>query len=313
MISIWSAFVLDFFLGDPQWFPHPVRFIGRLVKALEKTIRLACKNEKQLLIGGGVLAAVCVSVVFFMTYIILEIAKTIHPWLFFGLNIVLMYFSIAANCLKFEGKRIEGYLLDGDMENSRKYLAYIVGRDVDGLGEPDIVRGTVETVAENTSDGVIAPLLYMLIGGAPLAMAYKAINTMDSMIGYKNEKYLYFGRAAARLDDAANYIPARLTGLLIVAASFFLRYDWKGSLRIMRRDGRNHTSPNSGFPEAAAAGAIGVRLGGVNRYFGVPSEKPYIGDPEKELEARDITKVVRLMYGSSLILLLLATLVATVV
>ena len=313
MQYIWAAFVLDFFFGDPEWFPHPVRFIGRLIKALEKTLRIPCKTDRQLFVGGGILVVVCVSFVFFFTYILLQIAKALNPWIYLILNVIFMYFTIAANCLKFEGARIEGYLLRGDVVNARKYLGYIVGRDVEKLEMPDIVRGTVETVAENTSDGVIAPVFYMIIGGAPLAMAYKAINTMDSMVGYKNDKYLYFGRVAAILDDIVNYIPARITGVLIGVSAFFLGLDERNSMRILRRDCRNHTSPNSGFPEAAVAGALGVQLGGLNSYFGVLSEKPLIGEKRREFEIADIHRTAKLMYGSTLVFLIISTIIWTLI
>ena len=309
MQYVWAAFVLDFILGDPEWFHHPIRFIGRLIKALEKSIRFACKSNNQLIIGGTVLVFICISVVFFLTFIILQIAKAINPWLYIIVNVLLMYFAIAAKCLKNEGARIRKYLINGDMENARKYLGYIVGRDVDKLEMPEIVRGTVETIAENTSDGVIAPLFYMIIGGAPLAMVYKAINTMDSMIGYKNENYLHFGKAAAILDDIANYIPARITGYLMVVGAFALRLDWKGSQKILKRDSKKHNSPNSGYPEAAAAGALGVRLGGVNSYFGVQSQKPFIGDRTREFEVEDITRASRLMYAASILFLYIATII----
>lgn len=309
MLSTWVAFTLDFFLGDPPWFPHPVRFIGNLIKVLEKTIRYFCKSAKQEIIGGGLLVFVCLSVIFSITLTIIEIARSIHPFLYFLVNSILMYFTIAANCLKFEGKRIAGFLKKGDLVNGRKYLGYIVSRDTAGLNEKEILRGTIETVAENTSDGVIAPLFYMIIGGAPLAMVYKGINTMDSMLGYKNERYIHFGRIAAKLDDLANFIPARITALLIIISSGVLKLSWKGSAKILRRDRRNHASPNSGFPEAAVAGALGIQLGGVSQYFGVPVSKPLIGDPEKELEPEDIHRVNRLMYWSSLLFLIICTVI----
>ena len=309
MQYVWAAFVLDFILGDPEWFHHPIRFIGRLIKALEKSIRFACKSNNQLIIGGTVLVFICISVVFFLTFIILQIAKAINPWLYIIVNVLLMYFAIAAKCLKKEGARIRKYLINGDMENARKYLGYIVGRDVDKLEVPEIVRGTVETIAENTSDGVIAPLFYMIIGGAPLAMAYKAINTMDSMIGYKNEKYLYFGKAAAILDDIVNFVPARITGYLMVVGAFGLRLDWKSSFKILKRDSKKHSSPNSGYPEAAAAGALGLRFGGSNSYFGVHSQKAFIGERTREFEIEDISRVSRLMYLSSILFLYIATII----
>ena len=309
MQYVWAAFVLDFILGDPEWFHHPIRFIGRLIKALEKAIRFACKSNNQLIFGGALVVLICITVVFFLTFIILQIAKAINPWVYIIVNVLLMYFAIAAKCLKNEGARIRKYLINGDMENARKYLGFIVGRDVDKLEMPEIVRGTVETIAENTSDGVIAPLFYMIIGGAPLAMAYKAINTMDSMIGYKNEKYLYFGKAAAILDDIVNFVPARITGYLMVVGAVALRLDWKSSFKILKRDNKKHSSPNSGYPEAAAAGALGVRLGGSNSYFGVQSQKPFIGERTREFEVEDISRVSRLMYATTILFLYIATII----
>jgi adenosylcobinamide-phosphate synthase len=191
----------------------------------------------------------------------------------------------------------------GDLPLARKQLSFIVGRDTAELGEPEIWRGAVETVAENTSDGVIAPLFFLMLGGPVLGLVYKAINTLDSMVGYKNATYLHFGRASALFDDLMNWIPARLSGILIVAASPFIGLNMKNSWRIMRRDGRNHASPNSGFPEAAAAGALGVQLGGTNHYFGKAVEKPTIGDPQKPLDLRAWHGAVKLMYGAEALLL----------
>ncbi len=199
-------------------------------------------------------------------------------------------------------------LTAGDLPAARKYLSYIVGRDTAELEEPEIWRGTVETVAENTADGVIAPLLFLMLGGPVLGLAYKAVNTLDSMVGYRNDKYLLFGRASARFDDLLNFVPARLTGILMVLTARVAGLQAENSWRIMRRDGRNHSSPNSGIPEAAAAGALGVQLGGTNCYFGKPVEKPVIGDPLRPLDLIAWQGAVRLMYGAEVLLLLCWTL-----
>jgi adenosylcobinamide-phosphate synthase len=196
-------------------------------------------------------------------------------------------------------------LANGNRPEARKFLSYIVGRDTDNLEEPEIWRGTVETVAENSSDGVMAPLLFLMIGGPIAGLAYKAVNTLDSMVGYKNEQYLLFGRASARCDDLVNYVPARLTGMLLTVAALLPGLSMKNAWRVMRRDGRNHSSPNSGIPEAAAAGALGVQLGGTNYYFGKPVEKPTIGDPLQPLDRAAWQGAVRLMYAAEALLLLL--------
>jgi adenosylcobinamide-phosphate synthase len=218
--------------------------------------------------------------------------------------ILLSWNCLAARSLQCESGLVARALDAGDLPLARKKLSCIVGRDTDRLEEPDIWRGAVETVAENTSDGVVAPLLALMIGGPVLGLAYKAVNTLDSMVGYKNERYLLFGRASARCDDLLNFIPARLTAVLMVIAAPFFGLHMKNSWRMMRRDGRNHSSPNSGFPEAAAAGALGVQLGGTNFYFGRPLEKPTIGDPLQP-PGRDAWQgAVRLMYGAEALLLL---------
>lgn len=309
MLSIWTAFILDSVLGDPASMPHPVRLMGNYISSFEKHVRKHAKSKGGTKAAGIMLLITTAGFSYLLTWYVLKLAGWINPYLYHAVNILLMYTCIAARCLSDEGIRIYKSLKEGDLEKSRKQLSMIVGRDTAGLDESGITRGAVETVAENTSDGVIAPLFYMFIGGAPLAMAYKAVNTMDSMVGYKNERYLHFGWAAARFDDAANYIPARLTGLLMVLASMLLGLDYKRSLNILRRDRRNHSSPNSGFPEAAAAGALGVQLGGTNYYFGKPVEKPTIGQPLRPLDRNDIKSAIRLMYTASTLALALFTII----
>lgn len=309
MLSIYAAFLIDFIAGDPSFLPHPVRLMGCYIAFFERHARKIAKTEPTEKAAGVLLLITTVGLAFFSTLYALKLAWRLNPYLYHILNVLLMYTCIAARCLADEGKRIYRALEEGDMDKSRRLLSMIVGRDTGSLDQSGITRGAVETVAENTSDGVIAPLFYMFLGGAPLAMAYKAVNTLDSMVGYKNERYLHFGQAAARFDDFVNYIPARLTGILIVLASIPMRLDYRRSLGIMIRDGRNHSSPNSGFPESAAAGALGVQLGGTNHYFGKPVVKPTIGDPLRPLERKDIKAAIGLMYTSSILALVLFSII----
>lgn len=309
MLSIYAAFLIDLIIGDPASLPHPVRLIGFYISSFEKQARKLIKSELGTKAAGILLLITAVGFAYLLTWYVLKLAGRINPYLYNGVNILLMYTCIAARCLSDEGSRVYQAIKEGDLEKSRKLLSMIVGRDTDNLEVAGITRGVVETVAENTSDGVIAPLFYMFLGGAPLAMAYKAVNTLDSMVGYKNERYLHFGWASARFDDAANYIPARITGILMVLASMVLRLDYKNSLVILLRDSRNHSSPNSGFPEAAAAGALGVQLGGTNYYFGKPVEKPVIGEPLRLLDGNDIKAAIRLMYTASILALIIFSII----
>ncbi len=299
---LFTALLLDLCLGDPRRLPHPVVGIGRMIAGLEKILRRLIRSER---LGGVLLLIVIVGVTYLAAVLRRKGAYAVHPYLGFAVAAVLSWTCLAARSLHVESKLVADRLTAGDLEGARLYLSRIVGRDTDGLTEPEIWRALVETVAENTSDGVIAPLFYLMLGGPALGLAYKAVNTLDSMVGYKNERYLLFGRASARFDDLVNWLPARLTGLLMVATAPLVRLSGKGAFRIMVRDGRNHSSPNSGIPEAAAAGALGVMLGGTNRYFGKPVEKPTIGDPLRSLSAESWRGVVRLMYGATALMLLL--------
>jgi adenosylcobinamide-phosphate synthase len=309
MISIWAAFGLDLLIGDPYWFPHPVRFIGKYISLVEKSVRRFFSSPVGLRIGGVILVLTTVTLSFLVPYLLLFALGMVHPWLYYIGNIVLLWTCLAAKCLRNEGMKVFFALKEGDISKARTNLSYIVGRDTESLEEEEIVKATVETVVENTSDGVIAPLFYMMIGGAPLAMAYKAINTMDSMVGYKNDRFINFGWAAAKLDDLVNFIPARITGIFLIPAALFLRLNWRDSWRIMLRDRKNHTSPNCGYPEAAAAGALGIRLGGAHTYFHKVFEKQTIGDHQRPAVAQDISQSIGLMYFSSLIALLVGTII----
>jgi adenosylcobinamide-phosphate synthase len=303
MVSIWSAFALDLILGDPRSFPHPVIYMGKLISFLENQVRKVAKTPAALKAGGVFLTFVTVLTVYLLSMGVLFLAKSIHLYLFYVLNFILMWTCLAAKSLQGESMMVYHALEAGDLTLARLRLSYIVGRDTSELNEEEITKAVVETVVENTSDGVVAPLFYMIIGGAPLALAYKAINTMDSMVGYKNEKYLHLGWASAKLDDLANLIPARITGVFLVAAAFFLQLNYRRSWRVLLRDRRNHTSPNCGYPEAAAAGALDIQLGGTHSYFGQLVYKPTLGDNIRPVEQNDIKRAINMMYLSSLLIL----------
>lgn len=295
MVSIVAAVLLDAIIGDPYGFPHPVRLIGKYIAVFEKGARKIVQSPAGLKAAGVVLTITTVLLAYGLTYGILKIALKLDPVLYHVLNVFFMYTCLAANCLNSEAMKIYRLLDKGDIAAARIQTSYIVGRDTDQLEEGELTRAVVETVAENSSDGVMAPLFFMAIGGAPLAMAYKAVNTLDSMVGYKNEKYLNLGWSSARFDDIVNYLPARLTALFISAAALVLGLDYKNSVKTLLKDGRNHSSPNSGYPEAAAAGALGVMLGGTNLYFGKPVYKPTIGQSKRPIVKKDIVRTNQLM------------------
>ncbi|TYQ16418.1 UNVERIFIED_CONTAM: adenosylcobinamide-phosphate synthase [Acetivibrio alkalicellulosi] len=334
LLDVFIAYLLDILIGDPRWLPHPVRFIGWLVKIGEKIMRSfvkassaktvkamgadivrnskkANRNEK---IAGIFLVIFVVAIVFTLVFAICKVAKSVHPILFHVVNIYFIYSAFAAKCLAVESYKVFDALKDRDIFKARKMLSMIVGRQTENLDEKEIIKGAVETTAENTSDGVIAPILYAFLGsffgiGAPIVYVFKVISTLDSMVGYENDKYKYFGWASAKIDDILNFVPARLTGLLIVISAFINQKDYVSSYSIMLRDRRKHKSPNSGYPEAAVAGALGVRLGGSGLYFGDIVEKPIIGDPRNELEIRNITQAITLMYITSILALSLGSLI----
>ena len=291
---------LDLLLADPDWMPHPVVCMGRAITALEQELRtrFPCspQGERQ---AGQVLAAVLPLGTFALSSGACRLAGRIHPAAGFLLETLWCWQSLALKGLAEESGKVCEQLEKGDLPAARKAVSRIVGRDTAELSGEEVARAAVETVAENFSDGVAAPLFYMLLGGAPLALAYKAVNTMDSMVGYKNDRYLHFGRAAAKLDDAANYIPARLAALAWIGGAAIAGQDAKNAWRIWRRDRRNHSSPNSAQTESACAGALGVQLGGPSRYFGKLYEKPAIGDPLRPVEAADIRRAVQTLYGAA--------------
>ncbi len=302
--AVLGGFVLDSIFGDPAWLPHPVILMGKAISALEKRLRARLpKTPQGELLGGGIVAFTLPVGTFLLTSLVCFAAAKIHPVL--GLEVQMFWCgqALAAKGLAQESRNVYKELIKPDLPAARKAVSRIVGRDTQNLTAEGVTKAAVETVAENASDGVIAPLCYMLIGGAPLALTYKAINTMDSMLGYKNEKYLYFGRIPAKLDDAANYLPSRLAGLLWCAAAALTGNNAAGAWKIWRRDRRNHASPNSAQTESACAGALGVQLAGPAYYFGEYYDKPTIGDPLRPIEPKDILRANRMMYAESLLAL----------
>lgn len=301
------AFLMDCVIGDPRSKFHPVVLIGKLIAGLETWLYSPEDSNKRKFWRGLFLMLLVLVICYGTTAgIVYGVRRLGLPYLSWGMEALLLSFTISPRNLAEAGREIQRYLAAGDIEEARFKVGWIVGRDTDKLTVPEITRATVETIAENIVDGVISPLFFFFLGGVPLAVAYRAANTMDSMIGYKNEKYLFFGRAAARTDDAWNYIPARITGLLLILAAWLLKYDWREAWRMMRRDAAKHPSPNGGFTEATVAGALGIRLGGLNYYFGRPSFRTYMGEPRQELSPRHISGAIRLMYAATILFLLAA-------
>ena len=303
MMTVWAVlggFVLDALFGDPAWLPHPVVYMGKAISKLEKFLRPRLPKTPQGELLGGAIVAFCLPVgTFLLTGLVCWGAARLHPLLGLAVQMFWCGQALAARGLVQESTNVYIELKKPDLPGARKAVSRIVGRDTAELTAEGVTKAAVETVAENASDGVIAPLLYMLIGGAPLALTYKAINTMDSMLGYKNEKYLYFGRVPAKLDDVANYIPSRLAGLLWVAAAALTGNSARGAWKIWRRDRRRHASPNSAQTESACAGALGVQLAGPAYYFGEYYAKPTIGDALRPIEPEDILRANQMMYVAS--------------
>ena len=298
LIELAFAFVLDFAIGDPQWSYHPMRLIGRSIEGMEYLVRKLPIPER---VSGILLTMIIVSGTYLVTHAVVLLSRQWSMLSEIIIGACIIYFTISVKCLADESKKVIAALKENDLMKARKALSLIVGRDTANLSQEQIVRACVETVAEGSVDGVLSPLFYAFIGGPSAAMAYKAVNTLDSMVGYKSEKYVRFGWASARLDDLANYIPARVSAVLIPIASFLCGCGFKGSLRIAFQDGRKHESPNSGIPEAAIAGALGVQLGGASTYQGEFVEKPFIGDAQNPLTTKSIDIAIKIMYVTSIL------------
>lgn len=306
LIACIAGMALDAVFGDPVWLYHPVRIIGNWISILEKWLRGFCKNEeKKERIAGGILWFGVVVVSVGIPWGLLYLAGKVSFWLQFALETFWCYQLLAGKCLKDESRKVYVQLVNHNLEGARQAVSMIVGRDTENLSEAGVTKAAVETVAENTSDGVIAPLIFMLIGGAPLGFFYKAVNTMDSMVGYKNEKYLHFGRFAAKMDDVWNYIPSRISALLMIASAWIFRMDYKRAWAVWKRDRRKHASPNSAQTEAVCAGALQVQLAGDAYYFGKLYPKETIGDDVRPIEPEDILRAGNLMDGTALLTLLI--------
>ncbi|MCM1145698.1 MAG: adenosylcobinamide-phosphate synthase CbiB [Clostridium sp.] len=299
IIAFFTGFLLDLVFGDPHWLPHPIRLIGKLITKTEKALRKSeTDNAKAQIRQGAALVMIVLAGVTAAAFLLLLAAYRIYPYLGMAAECLMTYQILAVKSLKDESMKVYRCLQNGDLDKSRRAVSMIVGRDTDCLDEEGVAKAAVETVAENTSDGVIAPMLYLAVGGPTLGFFYKAVNTMDSMIGYRNDKYLYFGRTAAKLDDIVNFIPARISAYLMIAAAFLAGGEFSGkhAAAVYKRDRKKHASPNSAQTESVCAGALGIRLAGDASYFGKMVKKPYIGDALRNVEYEDIKRANRLMY-----------------
>ncbi|MDH7578462.1 MAG: adenosylcobinamide-phosphate synthase CbiB [Bacillota bacterium] len=303
------AIILDLLIGDPQVRYHPVALTGQLINKWENLLYKSEGTPFKKRLAGFFLVFFNVIPVFVIVYCSLRLIQSSIPILYVGLGALLLWSAISIRSLGGAAREIFNLLQDKKLVQARERLRFIVGRDTEHLNETEIIRATVETVAENISDGIIAPLFYFFIGGIPLACTYRVINTLDAMVGYQNERYRDFGWFAAKLDDLANFLPARLTAGLLVGSALCLRLNWQRGFFAIRRDARKHPSPNSGYPEAAVAGALEIQLGGINYYQGKPSFRPHLGDPLKPLEPVHIIKTIRLMHGALAIFVVLGLIV----
>lgn len=296
IVCILAAYLLDLIFGDPPSFPHPVKGIGWFIRKLEGPFRAIIRNER---IAGTFFACTIIISIWLIAFTVTQAAYFFNNYLGALISIIIIYTSLSVKDLCVESLAVFSALREGNLNKARTSLSKIVGRDTANLDEREIIRATVETIAENIVDGIISPLFYAFLGGASLAMAYKAINTLDSMVGYKNKRYINFGWAAAKIDDIANFIPARLSIIFLVLASWMSGYNPIKTWNITIRDGRKNPSPNSGLPEAAIAGAIGVRLGGLNYYDSIAAEKPYIGNDINQLNRSHIKEAIKIAYITS--------------
>jgi adenosylcobinamide-phosphate synthase len=296
------AYALDWLIGDPTWLPHPVRWMGRMITGGEGLLRKVSRAPRGEFVAGLGLTAIVAGTFGFGSWILLRCLGAWNPKLAFAVSVYLAASTLATRSLLDEARTVRRFLLNDDLPSARHQVARIVGRDTHEFHEPEVTRAVIETLAESASDGIIAPMFYLAIGGVPAALAYKAINTLDSMIGHRGKTYEFFGKCAARLDDVASFIPARVTALLFVCAAWTLHLNWRGAWRIMWRDGAKHKSPNAGRPEAALAGALGVRVGGTNFYDGERHDGQYLGDVHNPLDDQALRDALRLTGCVSLLM-----------
>jgi len=308
--SIILGFIFDLIFGDPKKFPHPVKGIGFLAVKFEPFLRKRIKNEK---IAGTFFAITIIFISFSITFLIIFGFYFINILLAAFIASIFIYTSIAIKDLRIESLRVFDSLKSKDINAARKNLSMIVGRDTENLTQEEIIRATIETISENLVDGILSPLFFAFIGNAPLAIAFKAASTLDSMVGYKNEKYKYFGTTSAKIDDFFNFIPARISIILVPVAAFLCKKNWKDSFKIALRDGKKNPSPNSGISEAAFAGALGIELGGLNFYNGIPSNKPKLGNATKNIELKDISDSLKITLISSILFLFFGLLISGVI
>lgn len=304
-LSLAMSYAVDWLVGDPAWLPHPVRWMGRMIQSGERLLRTFAKTPRSEFVAGLILSVAVVAVFGVGSWTLLLCLRDWNQTLALAVSVYLAASTLATRSLLDEARAVGSFLVIGDLVSARQQVARIVGRDTGNLDEVEVARAAIETLAESASDGVVAPMFYLTIGGVPAALAYKAINTLDSMIGHRGRPYEFFGKCAARLDDVASFIPARVTALLIVFAAWTLHLDWRGAQWIMRRDGAKHKSPNAGHPEAAMAGALGVRLGGTNFYDGEAQAGQYLGDAHNSLDVQALRNSQRLTAGVSLLMFLL--------
>lgn len=305
MIALVIGYILDLLIGDPQGFPHPIRLIGNLISKVENILREKSTSGSDEKKAGAILWLIVVSTSYIVPFIILFVTYKINKVFGIIIESIMCYYILAVRSLNDESMKVYNALEKNDISEARRYLSYIVGRDTIELNESGVAKAAVETIAENTADGVIAPMIFIILGGAPLGFMYKAINTLDSMVGYKNDKYINMGRFSAIADDVANFLPARIAALLMIGASFVLKMDYKNAFKIFKRDRFNHKSPNSAQTESVCSGALGIMLGGDSCYGGKLVPKPTIGDNIRKVENEDIKRANKLMFTTSIICLII--------
>lgn len=314
LLAIILGFVLDLIIGDPRWMYHPVRLVGKLIEVLEIGLRrVFSKTENGERNAGRVLVVCVCGITTGVAFLILLLCYNLNYWVGFVVEIIMCYQLFAVRSLKTESMKVYRELKRDDLPGARKAVAMIVGRDTESLSSEGVTKATVETIAENTSDGTLAPLFYMMIGGPVLGWFYKSVNTMDSMVGYKNDRYLHFGRCGAKFDDVLNFIPARLCAVFMIIASSFPGFDRRNAIKVFKRDRFNHASPNSAQTEAVMAGALNIQLAGDAWYFGKLYEKPTIGDANRPVEIKDIKRANRLLYATAIVAMVIFSVICILI